>query len=902
MKLRASRVAVLISVLLIGWAHAGSTQPTCANAAGWDVRYTNLPGTSTSTQTCSDTFKCEKAKNSTPIIELTTPGCDPMITSCDVRVRVPLEFPGNKQNIVIAGSSFGAPTPDVYWFTGGTPPPSCAPRFNVNCGQIAICGITGAQYTGDFGETILNLGTVRCDDLSNPKLMTYSISVFSCESRFSCPKRHDLFVDARPPKVASDIGCRIPRKDDCKKCEASIPTGGCRTCMGGQGPVCTVPAAGAHLHYAAGGAGSNATFPGTASWTPVLGRNWSHDYAQRIILDPNDSHVWLITPNATFREWSGLSGGVYGTVSPSDEKRTLRRTAGGWELVELDGTVHVFNGSGLWSQIVDRNGNAKIATYNGANQLTGVAFPDMRSETFTYHPSGKLASISEVGVGGSPTRTWTYTWSIDDLVRVDRPDGTAWELYYHATLPGALVRWDLVGTDLTRRVEGAWEYDSRGNVLKAWRGDPVSNGPNAVELNTFSYVNPALPSQTQVTDALGRGTTYTIERDSVSEVAKITQITGDCPVCGTGPNSQYTYADPLNPLLPTQVVDGRGLRTQYSYDAKGQMTSKTEAAGTPLARTTFWQYADPSYPAFPTRIEIPSTSGGAALRVTVLSYNAAGDLESRTVQGAEAGSGFNFDTQSTFNGAGQPLSIDAPGYGTADETTFTYDPARGDLLPLTRTDPLVGTTTFGYDGLNRRTSVTDMNEVEMVATYDSLHRVTSVTQKGATAADDLVTTYEYNAFGDLFRTTLTRGNVIEHGYDVRGRLISFERKPGAATHGERTFYTLDSLGRHIKEELQRWNGTTWVTESFTDFVYSNRCHLDKVVNADGTATEYGYDCDGNLEKVWDANHPKASSPNPGLARVWWTPRKAIMVKEVLDGRETSEVQSGVQVRGGSDGC
>ena len=40
----------------------------------------------------------------------------------------------------------------------------------------------------------------------------------------------------------------------------------------------------------------------------------------------------------------------------------------------------------------------------------------------------------------------------------------------------------------------------------------------------------------------------------------------------------------------------------------------------------------------------------------------------------------------------------------------------------------------------------------------------------------------------------------------------------------------------------------------------------------------------------------------GLARVWWTPRKAIMVKEVLDGRETSEVQSGVQVRGGSDGC
>ena len=93
-------------------------------------------------------------------------------------------------------------------------------------------------------------------------------------------------------------------------------------------------------------------------------------------------------------------------------------------------------------------------------------------------------------------------------------------------------------------------------------------------------------------------------------------------------------------------------------------------------------------------------------------------------------------------------------------------------------------------------------------------------------------------------------------------MISIERKPDALTPGERTFYTVDAFGHRTKEELQRWSGTAWVTESFTDSVYSSRCHLDRVVHPGGAVTEYGYDCDGNLEKVWDANHPRASNPTP----------------------------------------
>ncbi|HSG38729.1 MAG TPA: hypothetical protein VLE27_03735, partial [Thermoanaerobaculia bacterium] len=630
--------------------------------------------------------------------------------------------------------------------------------------------------------------------------------------------------------------------------------GGAGTGGGGTGP-------GAYLYYLAGGIG-HPDYPGAALWQSTLGRYWSHTWAERIVLDPNDSHVWLITMYGTYVEFSGLSGGAYATTRPSDDHRKLHRTPTGWELRSLDGTVQSFDSAGRWSRTVDRSGNATVADYS-AGPLARVTLPDGRREDFLYHPTGKLAEIRQVGVDGTTGRSWLYTWSGHDLLRITRPDGTALEFRYDdPRFPGYMTRRDLVATNFARRVEAAWEYDAFGNVAKTWRGDPVANGPNAVDLHTFSYTNPILPTETKITDPLGKVTTYTIARDSGSNKPKVTKLQGDCPVCGNGPNTTISYADAANPLLPTRKIDGRGFETQYAYNADGRVTSMTEAAGTSLARVMSWQYGNASFPELPTRIETPSTSGGSALRVSVLSYNGTGDLETRTEQGAEAGSSFTHSTATTYNAAGQPLTMNPPGHGAADATSYTYDPLRGSLLPATRTDPLIGTTSFSYDALNRRTAITDPNGVETVTTYDAHDRVTSTVQKGETPAEDLTTTQAYNPFGDLQRTILPRGNVIEYGYDPAGRLISIERKPDTVTRGERTFYTLDAYGHRTREELQSWNGTAWVTQSFTDYVYSSRCHLDKVIHPGGAVTEYAYDCNGNLERVWDANHPRAGNPTP----------------------------------------
>ncbi len=842
----------LAMLLLPAWAGA---QSTCSDIGGSvHVGFDATSGTSTAmpancacTNNCTSGYRCYKPILDGTSYEILPAGCNPKILACTVRATVPVQFPANSQGLLTAGS--GA---KLDWSNGaGT--------------NVGACGYLGDEIFVDSGNAWIQISGFTCSGA--PASDTYTLLAQVCTSGCGAAnnKQTSTSVDLSLPQLTA-LFCQKPPVHGCpgdgpaNTCCLG-PGGGSSPGGGGAGTGGDGTGPGAYLYYLAGGVG-NPAYPGAL---PSLGRYWSHTYSERIALDPDETHVWLVTRYGTFREFYGLSGGVYTTAKPTDEHRKLVRTVTGWELNDLDGTKEDFDASGRWTQTVDHNGNARVADYS-SGPLTRVTMPDGRREDFFYAASGKLSEIRQIGGAGAAQRSWLYTWSGADLARIDRPDGTALEFHYDdARFPGYLTRRDLVTAGSVHRVEAAWEYDAAGNVARTWKGDPSATGPNAVEVYSFSYTNPSLPTQSAITDPMGQVTTYSISRDTGSSKPRITRITGDCPVCGAGPNTVFAYADAANPLLPTQTTDGRGLVTQSAYNANGRMTSKTEAAGTPLSRTTTYQYGNASFPAFPTRIDVPSTAGGSATRTTVLTYNATGDLQTRAIQGAEAGSSFNYVTTTTFNPAGQPLAVDPPGYGTADATTTTYDSTRGNLLPLTRTDPLIGATSFSYDAFNRRTSTTDPNGVQTVTAYDNLDRVASVTQKGATSAADLATAYTYNAFGDLFQTLMPRGNVVEYGYDATGRLISIERKPDAATHGDRTSYTLDAYGHRTREDLQSWNGSAWMSASFTSYVYSSRCHLDKAIYPGGAITEYAYDCDGNLQQVWDANHPRTSSPAPTQA-------------------------------------
>ena len=156
-----------------------------------------------------------------------------------------------------------------------------------------------------------------------------------------------------------------------------------------------------------------------------------------------------------------------------------------------------------------------------------------------------------------------------------------------------------------------------------------------------------------MTDPLGNDSIYQLDRDTVSSNVKVTSISGDCPTCGLGPNTQLFYDDPNHPMLPTRTVDGRGYTTAMSYTAFGRVESRTEAMGEPEERTTTWTY-DATFPALVESIEQPSVAGGGALRMTDFPRDGSGNAYETTISGVEAGGAFSYTTETTFNAAGMP--------------------------------------------------------------------------------------------------------------------------------------------------------------------------------------------------------------------------------------------------------
>ena len=104
------------------------------------------------------------------------------------------------------------------------------------------------------------------------------------------------------------------------------------------------------------------------------------------------------------------------------------------------------------------------------------------------------------------------------------------------------------------RVEGAWEYDSSGNVVRTWQGAESFTDPAAVEKWELSYDDPAQPSQTTVIPPEGTPILFVYDRDPASRKPRLRTIEGDCPLCGTSPGTIYQYDHPApNQMRPSKV-------------------------------------------------------------------------------------------------------------------------------------------------------------------------------------------------------------------------------------------------------------------------------------------------------------------------------------------------------------
>jgi RHS repeat-associated protein len=301
----------------------------------------------------------------------------------------------------------------------------------------------------------------------------------------------------------------------------------------------------------------------------------------------------------------------------------------------------------------------------------------------------------------------------------------------------------------------------------------------------------------------------------------------------------------------TAMVDASGRRTEYEYDANGNRTKVTTAAGTAQARSTTTTY-DALNRA--TRIEQPDGSAHSVVFradgrkasetdprgvTSSYAYDATGRLVSVTQSGVATATTYAYDqtgaktTQTDaknhkvsweFDAGGRPTSRTLP---DGQKETFEYD-LQGQLTA--RTTFGGQRITFSYDSAGRQTSqiiaATASTPARAIQfTYNADGQRASHVESGATSANGQ-TSYSYDAQGRLVQMSTPQGT-LGWAYDAAGRITERSTAEGTtryqydgdgrlqtltAPDGKTTSYAYDASGRNTRSEQQLSGADKLVTE------------------------------------------------------------------------------------------
>jgi RHS repeat-associated protein len=491
-----------------------------------------------------------------------------------------------------------------------------------------------------------------------------------------------------------------------------------------------------------------------------------------------------------------------------------------------------YNQIGQQATTTDQLGRVTSYTYDDMGRLTKTAYPDGTSEETTYDAEGRrLTSKDRAG------RVTSFTYdAVGRLTKTTYADGTFTQTGY-----------DAIGRVSTTT-------DARGNVT-TYEYDAANRRTKVIDALThqMTFAYDANGNQTSMTDANNHTTGY--EYDALNRRVKVTYADSTFDQTGydvlgrvssktdqAGKTTQYGY-DSLGRL--TSVTDALNQVTRYGYDELGNQISQTDA----LNRVTRYEYDK-----LGRRIKRTLPLG----QVESYGYNAAGNLTSRTdFRGKTTTYGYDLlnrllsktpdaslsepAVSFTYSATGRRLTMsDASGttnysYDVRDRLlskqapqgtlTYTYDNG-GNLLTLSSNRADGVNTNYGYDALNRLSTVTDNapttgtrpatgvtsysydaagnlsgylypNQVQTAYTYNALNRLTSmsVTKDAATLASYA---YMLGAAGNRQSVTEQSGRSVSYSYDALYRLTSetISNDTVSANNGAIS-YTYDAVGNRL---------------------------------------------------------------------------------------------------------
>jgi len=366
-----------------------------------------------------------------------------------------------------------------------------------------------------------------------------------------------------------------------------------------------------------------------------------------------------------------------------------------------------------------------------------------------------------------------------------------------------------------------------------------------------------ITASAQLTDSLGNTTSYGSQ--VIGGLWSLTNTQGSgCSTCTSRGNIAYTYDTKGNILTAT---DALGYVTTNTYDTSNNLLSVSKPIGGGVNALTSYTYNSFG--------EILTTTDPLG-NVTTNTYDSHGNLLTVTTP-APNGSTAASVTTFTYNTLGELLTIKDP---LNNVTTLTYFPTG---LINTITDPQNNVTTYGYDAHGNRTSVTDALSHQTTFTYDSMDRLTKITYPDTTTTqfaydyrgrrtsvtdqNGKVTTYAYDDADRLTTVTdaATPGNVTTYGYDTESNLTSIQD-----ANSRTTSFNYDAFGRVTKTTFpsgyietygydadNNLTGKTDRKNQTITYTYDQLNRLLQKAYPDNTAVNYTYDNDSRLIQVSD---------------------------------------------------
>jgi RHS repeat-associated protein len=402
-------------------------------------------------------------------------------------------------------------------------------------------------------------------------------------------------------------------------------------------------------------------------------------------------------------------------------------------------------------------------------------------------------------------------------------------------------------TDLVRNEDGTYTQTLTDGTRINYSAAGLQTSVVDRDGNTTSYGYDASNRLTSITDRHGLATT--LAYDANGKLASVTDPAG------------RTTGFTVTAGKLTTITDADTHSWSYGYDTAGKLTSITD----PTSRQTVIAYgaggraASATWGTGATEYLTPQAVVGLAVPPQGTSSNPApAVLAAASTAVHTDGRGYDWTYRFDWSGFGSTARADAPDGGVS---VAFHDP--NDLTWLSA-DPLGRRARAYFDDKGNATEAVNPDDTYSTATYNGF-------AEPLTATDELghTTTYGYNANGDLTSitdplgkvttqtvnpdgTVATRtdplGHTVTFGYDARGRLVSqtdslnHTTTYGYDTKGNRTTVT-DSLNHTTTTAYDAMNRVTSVTDAqggVTSYTYDAAGRTLTVTDPDNNTTTYTY--------------------------------------------------------------